>query len=208
LSRWHTLNHKQQGITPAADRSNVTNKNAFVSVDPMYLEHSLPESLKDRFPSSVYFEFDVKPYLRYLPELEAEIFWLIVEKRKNQKDIAVLLGLSQPTVSYRYRRVLEKLTYLIQIAEVPVRELVDEIPFLKKREKDILYDLIFFINQEMIGRRYGIRQSSVKWIFLKTKRRLTELEKEDPAKWCHHLALVLLLERNLGLRVLQEDPDA
>jgi DNA-directed RNA polymerase specialized sigma subunit len=179
-----------------------------VSVDPQYLEHMLPEDIKERFPSSVYFEFDVKPYLQYLPELEAEIFWLIVEKKKNQKDIAALLNLSQPTVSYRFRRVIAKLTYLVQIAEVPVRELVDEIPFLKEREKNILFDLIFFINQEMIGRRYGIRQSSVKWIFLKTRRRLSALEKDAPGKWFHHLALILLLERNLGLRVLQEDPDA
>jgi len=75
------------------------------------------------------------------------------------------------------------------------------IPFLKEKEVDVLFDLVFYTNQELVGKRHSVRQSSVKWIFAKTKRRLMAMEREDPDTWGNHYGLLVLLERNLNTRV-------
>lgn len=206
MSKWQQYGN-DQGISLSPDLTDHAPRQIFLPMDPAVMAQIMTDTVYANLPSGLYLDFDPLQFLQYLPELEAEIFWLIYEKKKHQKDVAVLLGLSQPTVSYRFRRVLVKLSYLVRLTAVDVRALVNEIPFLKDREKDVLHDLFFYINQELVGRRYGMRQSSVKWIFLKTKRRLGQLEREEPDKWGHHFGLVLLLERNLGLRILQEEPD-
>lgn len=139
-------------------------------------------------------------YLSMLPDLEAEIFWLLVEKRKNQKDIAKLLQLSESTVAYRCKRALDKLLYLATVSSVDVRSLLEQVTFMKEKERQVLVDLFYTANQDLTGRRFGLRQSSVKWILMKTKRRLEALEVNDSA-WSNHLGIVLLLERNLGVRI-------
>ena len=65
-----------------------------------------------------FFDFDPLPLLPYLPPLEAELFWLLHVKNKNQKDCAKLLGLSQPTCSYRWRRALSKIAYLMLVTAI------------------------------------------------------------------------------------------
>lgn len=139
-------------------------------------------------------------YLPMLPKVEAEIFWLMVAKRKNQKDAARLLGMSESTVGYRCRRALDKLLYLATVSSVDVRKLLGEIGFMKEKEREVLADLFYTANQDLTGRRFNIRQSSVKWILMKTKRRVEALEVNDES-WSNRLGILLLLERNLGVRI-------
>lgn len=190
-----------QGIVANANLSTIYQREIFFQVDPATLDVLDRDELQEQQPSSSYLDFDPTKFLTLLPELEAEIFWLIYFKKKNQADIARLLGLSQPTISYRYRRVLTKLSYLITIDATDLKEMIEELVFLKEGEKSILYDLFYYTNQEMVGKKHGVRQSSVKWIFVKTKRRLETMERED-SKWRNHLGVMIYLERNLGLRVL------
>lgn len=145
---------------------------------------------------------DLTSYLKKLPPQEAEIFWLLNEKNKNQKDVATILGLSQPTVSYRYKRALEKLSYLMVLCSMNVPAIVRSLPFLKEYEQLILVDLCFSVNQDLVRKRHNVRQSTVKWIFLKSKRRVTEAERKDPETWMQSFVLLKLLERYLGVRVL------
>jgi len=191
-----------QGIVASENLGTVYQREIFFQVDPADLDWMDHTELADLFPSGMYLDFDPEEFLQYLPPLEAEIFWLAYSRKKNQKDIAKLLELSQPTVSYRYRRTLVKLSYLMILITIDPRPLINQIPFLKERERNILFDLLFYTNQEMVGKKYGIRQSSVKWIFVKTKRRLGAMERKEPEKWANHLGLLLLLEKNLNIRVL------
>ncbi len=175
--------------------------NAFVDVDPSILDEVDAAELKDVVPSSEDFDFDPLKFLPYLPALEAEIFYLIRVAGMSQNQVKELLGLSQPTISYRYRRTLEKIAYLVVLTSVDVREELTKLTFLSFRERDILADLFYWVNQDAVGRQYHVSQSSVKWIALKTKRRLEALSKKDPVKWFNLLGLVYLLFRNLGIRV-------
>lgn len=196
-------NHSaQQGIVASADLSTMYKREIFFSVDPATLDYMDGEKMKDQAPRSGYIEFQPEPFLKYLPEIEAEIFWLLFVKRKNQKDVAKLLGVSQPTVSYRFRRTLVKLSYIMVVGSLNVQELLKEVYFLTDKDREILFHLIFSVNQEIVGRSLGLRQSSVKWVFVKTLNKLRQLEKEQPEKWSKHLALILLLSRNLGIRVI------
>ena len=191
-----------KGVVATDHISTIYQREIFFQVDPMTLDHLDPKDVQDIFPSGSYIDVQPQKYLKYLPELEQEIFFLVFTKQKNQKDIAKLLSLSQPTISYRYRRVIAKLAYIMILVAVDAKGLVNSLPFLKEQEKNILIDLLFYTHQEMVGRKWGVRQSTVKWVFVKTRRKLGDMEREDPEKWANHLGLILLLERFLGVRVM------
>lgn len=144
---------------------------------------------------------DIEKYLPLLPELEAEVVFMLYVKRKPQKDVAKLLATSQPTVSYRYRRAIDKLSYLMVVSSVDLESVVRSMPQIKDKEKDILKDLFFTANQELVGSRFGVRQSSVKWVFMKTKRYVEALELKEPGVWSKHYGLLMLLEKNLRKRI-------
>lgn len=191
-----------RGVVATDNISTIYQREIFFQVDPMKLDYLDPKDVQDIFPSGSYIEVQPQQYLKYLPELEQEIFYLVFTKAKNQKDIAKLLGLSQPTISYRYRRVIAKLAYIMILVAVDAEGLVNSLPFLKDQEKNILIDLLFYTHQEMVGRKWGVRQSTVKWVFVKTRRKLGDMEREEPEMWANHLGLILLLERFLGVRVM------
>lgn len=191
-----------QGQIATANLGTVFQREIFFQVDPATLDYLDAQEIQDLMPRGMYLEFDPVPFLAYLPELEAEIFYLLYSCKKNQKDVARLLGLSQPTVSYRFRRILDKLNYLMVLIPLDLKKMLDDFYFLSPDERAILHDLFFYTNQEMVGRKHQVRQSSVKWIFVKTKDRLSLLEKQDPEKWSHHFGALVLLERNLCSRIL------
>jgi len=173
----------------------------FIPVDSRSFDWSQAIAWNEVQASGKGVEIDPETFLSYLPELEQEIFFLVFVRGKRQTDVAELLGVSQPTVSYRSSRILDKLAYLLVLMSVDVKSLVADLDFLKLREQEILMDLLELVNQEMTGRRHGVGQSSVKWIFLKTLRRLRKRELKDPEKWYKHFALIKLLDQNLTLRI-------
>lgn len=153
------------------------------------------------YSSSFVVDLEVEKYLPMLPEMEAEIIYMLFVKRKNQKDVAKMLGTSQPTISYRFRRAIDKMSYLMALQSIDLKSLIEDIPQIKDKEKEILEELFYLANQELVGERHGVRQSSVKWIFTKSKRYVEQLELKDPEKWNRHYGLLLLLERNLRKRI-------
>lgn len=193
-----------QGVV-ASDSLNTTfQREIFFQVDPADLDYLDGDEISQLFPSGFHVDMKTEQFLQYLPELEQEIFYLLYDKDKHQKDVAKLLGLSQPTVSYRYRRVLMKLAYIMILMAVDPDNLLKELEFLTDRDRDVIRDLLFYTNQEKVGQKHDMRQSSVKWIFMKAKRQLEDLERQDPDKWQKYYGIFVLLERNLGARVQNE----
>lgn len=188
-------------LVGAIGRPRSPQANAFVDVDPAILDEVVAAELKDVVPSSEDIDFDPLEFLPYLPPLEAEIFYLVRVAGMSQNQVKELLGLSQPTISYRYRRTLEKISYLVVLTSVDVRAELGKLEFLSPRERSVLADLFFFVNQDAVGRRYGVSQSSVKWILLKTRRRLEALSEGEPVRWFNLLGMTYLLFGNLGIRV-------
>lgn len=185
----------------AFDAQESTGRRPFVQVDPAILESLDARTLQDASPSSEYADFDPLQYLRYLPESDREAFWMVDHLGKRQSDVGQLLGLKQPTISEKLRRCREKMAYLAVLTSVDVLALVDRMDFLRVEERDVLRDLMYYAHQEAVGLLHGKRQSSVKWIAVKAREKLEELEREDPRRWSSALALVYLLFRNLRIRV-------
>jgi DNA-directed RNA polymerase specialized sigma subunit len=190
-----------QGIVASENLDTIYQREIFFPVDPSTLDWIDADDLANAHPSGSYLELQLEGLVKYLPEIEAEIFWLIYEKKKHQKDVAKLLGLSQPTVSYRFRRVLTKLSYLMTISEMPIRKTLADLTFLKEHEQDILHDLFFYLNQELVGQKHHVRQSTVKWVFTKTRKQLARLERVDPERWFKQTVLLILLDQFFNIRV-------
>jgi hypothetical protein len=87
------------------------------------------------------------------------------------------------------------------ISSVNLDSVVSSIPQINDKEREILRELFFSANQEYVGSRFGVRQSSVKWIFTKSKRYVAALEPKAPEKWSVVYGILLLLEKNLRKRV-------
>jgi len=191
-----------RGVVATANLGTIFQREIFFQVDPMDLDYLDHAEVQELLPSGLAVEFNPDDYLPYLPELEAEIFWMIFTKQMAQKNIALLLKLSQPTISYRYRRVLVKLAYLMVLRLIKVELMVQDLGFLREQEQKILIDLFYYTNQEKVGKKHEVKQSSVKWVLVKTKRLLAEMELNDPESWSRYYGAILLLERNLSTRVI------
>jgi len=190
-----------QGVVASDSLNTVFQREIFFQVDPATLDYLDGAEVRELMPSGFHVELHTERFMEYLPELEQEIFHLVHNKQKNQKDIARLLGLSQPTISYRYRRTLTKLAYIMILMSVDPDKLLLDLDWISERDRAVIRDLLFYTNQEKVGRKHDMRQSSVKWIFMKAKKKLEELERQDPETWQKYYAMFILLERNLGARV-------
>lgn len=193
---------RSRGVVPTSSASN-GGRQVFFQLTPELLEMLEETGTESCFAGSIFFDMDVEKYLGMLPTLEAEIVFLLYKKKKVQKDIAEILGVSQPTVSYRYRRALEKMAYLMLIETVDLSKVLEGIPNLKSYERAALGDLFRFANQELVGEKHDLRQSSVKWIFMKSRRYVEEQERNFPEKYFSQYIMLALLERNIRLRVYQ-----
>lgn len=176
-----------------------------VHVDPSILDEVDIESYKESLPSAVYTEFDPCDFLHYLPDREAEIFWLIFVKGKTQEHVGKLIGMEQSSIHYRYWRCVEKIGYLMVLTVLDVGELIRSIDFLAPHEHAVLVDLFFFLNLKAVAKKHGdMPYSSVRWIVLKTRQNLEKKEREDPERWGNVLGLIYLLQRSLGIRLRSE----
>lgn len=193
-----------QGVVASDSLNTIFQREIFFQVDPATLDYLDASEIAELVPSGFHVDMKTEEFLQYLPELEQEIFYLLYERKKHQKDVAKLLGLSQPTVSYRYRRVLMKLAYIMILMAVDPDKMLAELEFLDDRDRNVIRDLLFYTNQEKVGQKHGMRQSSVKWIFMKAKKRLEELERNDPDSYQKYYGIFILLERNLGARIQNE----
>lgn len=146
--------------------------------------------------------FEIEEYLKYLPDLEAEIVYLVFIKRKTQNDVGEILKISQPTVSYRFKRAIEKVRYLSLIDGLNLELKLSQLTFLSEKERKVLEDLFLTINQELVGSKMGMRQSSVRWVLVKTRTRLRKLVDLEWEKWFSHYFLIAFLEKNLSLRIM------
>jgi len=75
----------RQGIVATVNLSTIYQREIFFQVDPMSLDYLDAQEMMDLNPSGNYIELSMDEFLYYLPEVEAEIFYFIYVKKKNQK---------------------------------------------------------------------------------------------------------------------------
>jgi len=107
--------------------------------------------------------------VRRLPAIERDILRLHQELRKPQTEIARILGVSQPTVNYRYKRAKARLAFLEKLPEVTGEEIREVLQRLGAREQDteamVLY--IETNSQSEVARRMQTSQGAVRYWVLR-----------------------------------------
>lgn len=103
--------------------------------------------------------------IEQLPLLERDILWMHRDLRKSQNDIAKILGCSQPTVNYRYKRARERLDFLEKLPPITDNEVRQVLERLGARDQDIeaMVAYVQTNNQSEVARRMGTSQSAVRY---------------------------------------------
>jgi len=108
-------------------------------------------------------------HLQRLPPFERDILRLHQELRKPQTEIARILGCSQPTVNYRYKRVRDRLAFLEKLPSVTPDEIRKVLRTLGAREQDIEAMVLYVetTSQSEVARRMETSQGAVRYWVLR-----------------------------------------
>ena len=154
------------------------------SIDSNELEarFSTEDRLQYFMPSKYSLE-DIKPYLAMLPTKEHDLIMMYYVMRKDQKEIAKILNLSQGGVSHRIARARERLKFLISIPKFTRNELFDDLKIIIEEEVDliIMWELYRTTCQSQVAELVNMTQSRVRHRFMKClkilEERVTDSEK-------------------------------
>lgn len=101
--------------------------------------------------------------------MERDILWLHQELRKPQTEIAKILGVSQPTVNYRYKRARARLEFLEKLPRVTSNEIREVLRRLGARDQDT-EAMVMYVetnSQSEVARRMETSQGAVRYWVLR-----------------------------------------
>ena len=104
-------------------------------------------------------------YLSRLPPMERDILRLHMDLRKSQTAVAKILGVSQPTVNYRYKRARARLEFMEKLPKVTSDEIREVLRRLGAREQDIEAMVLYVEtnSQSEVARRMETSQGAVRY---------------------------------------------
>ena len=106
-------------------------------------------------------------FIERLPPLERDILHLHMVLRKTQIDVAKILGVSQPTINYHYKRARERLEFLELLPPISPEEVRTVLRRLGARETDVEAMTLYVEtnSQSEVARRMGTSQGAVRhWL--------------------------------------------
>jgi len=106
-------------------------------------------------------------HVEKLPPMERDILRLYMELRKSQNEIARILGVSQPTVNYRYKRARERLEFMERLPRVTAEDIRLVLGRLGASVRDIEAMVLYVEtnSQSEVARRMETSQGAVRhWI--------------------------------------------
>jgi len=102
-----------------------------------------------------------------LPPMERDILRLHMDMRKSQTEVAKILGVSQPTVNYRYKRARERLEFMDKLPPVTASEIREVLGKLGASHQDVEAMVLYVEtnSQSEVARRMETSQGAVRhWI--------------------------------------------
>jgi predicted transcriptional regulator len=106
-----------------------------------------------------------------------------MELKKSQTQVAKILGVSQPTVNYRYRRARERMNFMEMLPQVSSDEIRTVLMKLGARDKDVEAMVLYVEtnSQSEVARKMGTSQGAVRhWIHRALVTHLQNDLSEDP----------------------------
>lgn len=102
-----------------------------------------------------------------LPAMERDILRLHMTLRKSQTEVAKILGVSQPTVNYRYKRARQRLEFMAKVPRVTADEIRQVLLTLGACDTDVEAMVLYVetSSQSEVARRMDTSQGAVRhWI--------------------------------------------
>lgn len=152
--------------------------------------------LDDNFP----FTFkDLEPYLEVLPKKEHDLIIMYYLLKKEQKEIAKILRLTQGGVSHRISRAKARLRFLVKVPKFTKEDLFSELEeFFNELDLKILWGLYETTCQSEVAKQVGMTQSRIRHRFMKNLEVLEKL-KDDPELLKYFDAFKLISQNNFNI---------
>lgn len=134
-----------------------------------YLDNSFPYSFKD-----------LEPYLELLPKKEYDLIIMYYILKKEQKEIAKILRLTQGGVSHRISRAKARLRFLVRVPKFSKEELFEELKDLfEELDLTILWGLYETTCQSEVAKMVNMTQSRIRHRFMKNLEILDRVKHVD-----------------------------
>jgi len=121
----------------------------------------------------------VKQVMESLPPREADFVELYYFRRLRQMDIAVIFGVSQPTVCYRLARAADRIRFLLHLPDVDRAQMQKELTGFLSDPLDVQIMILMWETtcQSEVAKRLGVSQGLVRHRFLRSVGRMRDHEK-------------------------------
>lgn len=118
----------------------------------------------------------IEEVLHRLPDREADLVHLYYFCNKKQTDIAEIFNVTQAAVSYRLKRALERIQFLIEMPNVTREEIYEDLKLIMPSELDALIFVEMFETscQSEAANRLSLSQGRVRHKFLTNRWVLAE----------------------------------
>jgi DNA-directed RNA polymerase specialized sigma24 family protein len=136
-----------------------------------HLDFSLDDHMSEESEERL---FKVRDILERIPPREADFVELYYFKQKRQTDIAVIFGVSQPTVCYRLQRAAERIRFLLNLPEFdedasrPIIRSVLSDP----TDVEIMFRMYQTTCQSEVAKMMGVSQGFVRHRFIRSIKKM------------------------------------
>jgi len=153
-----------------------------------YLDSNFPYTFKD-----------LEPYLELLPKKEYDLIIMYYILKKEQKEIAKILRLTQGGVSHRISRAKARLKFLVKVPKFTRKELLEDlVELFDALDLEILWGLYETTCQSEVAKKVNMTQSRIRHRFMKNLEVLEKHKKNEVYKK-YHEAFSLISNNNFNI---------
>lgn len=119
----------------------------------------------------------IRSVLDRLPDRETDLIKLYFFLNKKQTDIAEIFGITQAAVSYRIKRALDRIRFLVDMPDLDKHDIYDILLIVmpSKLDSQIFSEMYETTCQSEVAKRLDITQGRVRHRFIKNLRHLGEV---------------------------------
>jgi DNA-directed RNA polymerase specialized sigma24 family protein len=142
---------------------------------------------------------DLEPYLELLPKKEYDLIIMYYVLKKEQKEIAQILRLTQGGVSHRISRAKARLRFLVKVPKFTEEELFQDLKDLfDELDLTILWGLYETTCQSEVAKRVGMTQSRIRHRFMKNLEALEKVQYAEAYRK-YYEAFYLISDNNFNI---------
>lgn len=154
----------------------------YYTSDPLDIENRFSTDDAFVFPSSTMSEDNqrklekIKGIIDSLPPREADFVELYYFQQLKQTDIAVIFGVSQPTVCYRLQRATARIQFQLSLPDIDPQKMYSDLQGFLADPLDVKIMRLMFITtcQSEVASQLGVSQGLVRHRFIRSIKRLNE----------------------------------